>query len=445
MNYTQTLGARFQQGGATGSPGATGTPGPTIVSNSITTSGYPVLVTVTGDANPLTTGGWGQIALYRGSTYVGLLINFESSATNENIPYCQHVVDNPAAGTHVYTLKIVTVTGATDFGEAAGPVISCIELAGAMGPTGTSASLAASTYIAIGALASNMGTSGSDQNIPFTATYDPNNWVQNSGSSSMTFQPNVAGYYLVSLSGYFDTATSNNNIQILTSGGTQLYIAIAPSNGNSTECSKLIQFNGTTDAIRFTAYATSPSFLRSNNSTFFNAELIAYGLGFTGNTGPTGDVGGKGPTGDTGPTGEKSTDPGPAGDTGPTGDTGATGADSTVTGPTGSTGALGTSSLARLNIQGVTGTSLTSLTLPAISTSTYSTYYNITNSGFNTLTMPSGMTSGDSGAFWVLRNNTVVYVTFNPTYNSGTGPTTITIPPSTGVTLAWDGAAIVLF
>jgi hypothetical protein len=116
-----------------------------------------------------------------------------------------------------------------------------------------------------------------------------------------------------------------------------------------------------------------------------------------------------------------------------------------VTGPTGNTGALGTSSAARLIIQGVTGTSLTSLTAPAISTSTYSTYYNITNSGFNTLTLPSGMGSGDSGAFWVLRNNTTAYVSFNPTYNSGTGPTTIAIPPTTGVTLAWDGASIVLF
>jgi hypothetical protein len=82
---------------------------------------------------------------------------------------------------------------------------------------------------------------------------------------------------------------------------------------------------------------------------------------------------------------------------------------------------------------------------PTLTPSLGETYYNITNSGFNTLTLPSGMVSGDAGAFWVLRNNTQSYLVFNPTYNSGTGPTTITIAPSTAVTFAWDVSAFVLF
>jgi collagen type VII alpha len=458
LNYAQTLGSRI-----TGIP--SGSTNYSVVVVSITTTGNPVQINVYGDVNNTSAAFNGQLQIYRdgsgtagntfsGGTALGNAVFYESSSGNENQAFCLSVVDTTVtAGAHTYTLVALarSATGTFDFGETQGPVISAIELASAQGPTGTSASLAASTYISIGTLASNMGTSGTDQNIPFTTSYDPNSWIKNSGLSTMTFQPNVAGYYLVILSGYFDTATTNNNLQILTSGSTQLMIGFAPSNANTGGVSKVIYFNGTTDAIRFTAFASSPSFLRSNNSTFFSAELLAYGLGFTGPTGPGGGGGGggtgfTGPTGDTGPTGATGATgvTGPTGITGPTGFTGATGATG-ATGNTGPTGALGTSSLARLIIQGVTGTSLTSLTTPAISTLTYSTYYNITNSGFNTLTLPSGMVSGDSGAFWVLRNNTTSYLVFNPTYNSGTGPTTVAIPPTTGVTLAWDGASIVLF
>jgi hypothetical protein len=126
---------------------------------------------------------------------------------------------------------------------------------------------------------------------------------------------------------------------------------------------------------------------------------------------------------------------------GPLGPTGATGATGT-NGANGATGPLGTSSAARLTISAVTGTTLNSSSSPAISTATYSTYYNLTNPAFNTLTLPS---TTDTGAFWVLRNNTTVYLTFNPTYTSGSGPTTLSIPPSSAVTLAWNGSAFVLF
>jgi hypothetical protein len=416
-----------------------------VVTLSITTTGNPVQITAYGDVNCSGAAFNGQLAIYRdgsgttaGSVYtpgtqLGNLVFYESSTGNENQAYCLAVIDTAVtAGAHTYTLVSFnrsTGSGTFDFGEAQGPVISAVELASAQGATGSSASLAASTYLSIGTLASDMGTSVSNQNIPFTTSYDPNSWIKNSGSSSMTFQPNVAGYYLVSLSGYFDTATSNNNLQIQTTSGTQLYITFTPDNANVAQASKVIYFNGSTDEIKFTAYASSPSFLRSNNSTFFNAELLAYGLGFTGPTGPAGTNGTIGVDGQTGATG--------AGSTGATGPTGPSGE-----GTTGATGPLGTSSLARLTISEVTGTSLTSGTTPAISTSTYTTYYNITNSGFNALTLPA---TSDTGAFWVLRNNTSVYLSFNPTYTSGSGPVTITIPPSSGVTIAWSGSAFVLF
>ena len=211
-------------------------------------------------------------------------------------------------------------TGPTGFTGNTGPI----------GPAGVG--LSVSTYIAIGTLASNMGTSGSDQNIPFTSSYDPQLWIQNSGSTSMIFQPNIAGYYLITLSGYFDTAQTNNNVQIQTTGLTQLYFAVAPQNGNVAEGSRTLYFNGSSDSIKFTAYATSPSYLKSNNSTFFSGQLITAGIGPTGTTGTTGRTGSTGPTGPTGVLG-------PTGTTGPTASTGPTGAGNT--GPTGITGPMG--------------------------------------------------------------------------------------------------------
>jgi len=99
----------------------------------------------------------------------------------------------------------------------------------------------------------------------------------------------------------------------------------------------------------------------------------------------------------------------------------------------------------RLNIQSVTGTSLTNLTTPSISTVTYGAYYYITNAGFNQLTLPSPAPTGlDGGAFWVLRNNTSIYLSIALT-NPGTLISPLVIPPSNSVTIVWSGGAYVLF
>jgi hypothetical protein len=255
-----------------------------------------------------------------------------------------------------------------------------------------------------------IASGGANTTVQFVDFYDPQNWYD---ATTYRFQPTIAGYDMITYETWWNNAANVNqfNIQLTDESGNQIVINQNPTNtttGVTMTIARIHYMNGTTNYVTFSAFngsSGSVSLLRGGTSyggggTFFTAFLIPAG----GATGPTG-----------------------------------------VTGSTGSTGALGTSSAARLNIQGVTGTALTSLTTPPISTSTYSTYYNITNGGFNTLTLPSGMTAGDSGAFWVLRNNTTSYITFNPTYNSGTGPTTITIPPTTGTTLAWDGASIVLF
>ncbi len=262
------------------------------------------------------------------------------------------------------------MTGPTGMTGSTGPT-------GPTGATGPVGGLAASTYISTGTLASDMGTSGSDQNIPFTSSYDPNSWIKNSGTSSMTFQPSIAGYYYVTLGGQFSAATTNNNIQIQTSGGVQLLFSMAPDNAPATESSKLLYFNGTTDAVKFTAFATSPAYLLSAVSTFFSAQLVTYGPGFTGPTGVTGS----------------------AGTTGPTGSAGPTGAASTVTGPTGPAGSGGGSALASdsMMVVALNGTNASSNLLYSYDGTTWT----------NATTTLGGSNGGAAynGQYWVLASS----------------------------------------
>ena len=120
FNYAQTIGTKVSNVNAGGV---------TIISTSITTNGYPVHVIVTGDADPITSGGWLRLQLYRGSTAIGNVIQCESSAAGENTPYALQIIDTPAAGTYTYSLKTTTVAGsAFNFGEVDGPVMCIMEL-----------------------------------------------------------------------------------------------------------------------------------------------------------------------------------------------------------------------------------------------------------------------------------------------------------------------------
>jgi hypothetical protein len=147
--------------------------------------------------------------------------------------------------------------------------------------------------------------------------------------------------------------------------------------------------------------------------------------GAAGSAGPTGAAGSAGPTGAAGSAGSQGVT-GPTGYTGPTGAAGSAGSQG-VTGPTGS----GASALTTLTYVNITGTS------QSVTTSTFGTIYNITNSGFNALTLPSG--SGfTSGGYWTFRNNTYVYLSITPS-GTTTGITApLVIPPLNSVTLMWD-------
>lgn len=131
QNYTQVLGA--QVNGVT-------TIGTTLVSGSITTTGNPVKIQVTGDANPTGAGAqWVRLQIHRGSTPIGGIVQVEQSASNLNVPYCVDFIDSPAAGTYTYSLRTASgMSGTFQFGESNGPTLSIIELSGAIGSSGSS-------------------------------------------------------------------------------------------------------------------------------------------------------------------------------------------------------------------------------------------------------------------------------------------------------------------
>jgi hypothetical protein len=220
-------------------------------------------------------------------------------------------------------------TGDTGATGSTGPV-------GATGPDG--GMLTPGTYVV---RATKQGgtqtiTNGADAVVTFSDDFDPQNWF-----ASNKFQPNVAGYYSIDVSVWWDPGSINNNqtnIQLRKNGATQLVIDQQPiantGIGYGQSISTITYFNGSTDYVEVTAFTGNPTSQNINSAgtgTYFAAALYAYGQdGSTGPTGSTGATGVTGPTGDAGATGV-------TGPTGPTGDTGATGPEG-ATGPTGAFG-----------------------------------------------------------------------------------------------------------
>ncbi len=118
INYTQVLGNRRT---------SITTVGVSIISGSITTTGNPVQIMVTGDANPTTTS-YTRLQIYRDETAIGNMVQVENSS-NLNVPYCVNVIDAPPAGNYTYSMRTVSIfAGSFDFGENAGPVLTAVEL-----------------------------------------------------------------------------------------------------------------------------------------------------------------------------------------------------------------------------------------------------------------------------------------------------------------------------
>jgi hypothetical protein len=84
--------------------------GSTLQSATITTSGFPVQISVTGDAEP-GGAGWHRLQIYRDSTAIGQVLHIESAASGLNMTISMLTIDTPVAGTYTYSVKIVGASG----------------------------------------------------------------------------------------------------------------------------------------------------------------------------------------------------------------------------------------------------------------------------------------------------------------------------------------------
>jgi hypothetical protein len=126
--------------------------------------------------------------------------------------------------------------------------------------------------------------------IPFVDDYDPQNWYN---STTKQFKPNIAGYYEISLNGWWAQAGITNgqsNIQARKNGSDTFLISQAQlqvGSGYSIGGTKTVFLNGSTDYVDFSAFTSNtPSQTlqigtASGSGTWFTAFLI------TGNTPPT--------------------------------------------------------------------------------------------------------------------------------------------------------------
>lgn len=268
MNYAQALNSQVT---LTSSPN-------NIASVTIKTNGNPVLVSCSGDANPLSSGGWCTMRLYRDSTAIGATVQAEGSSSNENSPYNVQVIDAPPAGTYTYYLKMLTNAGNIQFGEAAGPTMYAIELTGAVGPGVNNSSI--QTGITIGATTT--APTGGTRTIDRIETQYLGNKIRLTYKLGISGATGGSGDYLLSLpSGVSFNQTYNpwttgaawspdiatqSMYNIPLSGGIVI-------NGNWSNQSMVVPYDA--NRFRLLTTATQASYLYWSSSWF----QISYNLG----------------------------------------------------------------------------------------------------------------------------------------------------------------------
>lgn len=82
----------------------------TIQTATITTSGFPVQITVTGDGEP-GGAGWHRLQIYRDSTPIGQILHIETAGSGLNLTIAMVAMDTPVSGTYTYSVKVVDSSG----------------------------------------------------------------------------------------------------------------------------------------------------------------------------------------------------------------------------------------------------------------------------------------------------------------------------------------------
>ena len=104
----------------------------TVASVTLTTSGKPVLITVSGDNNPLGGPTWCYVMIFRNGSSVGHRVIAESPGNSVNTPFALTHIDTPSAGSNTYTVN-VSVCGSYpiifgETGDVQAPTITVVEL-----------------------------------------------------------------------------------------------------------------------------------------------------------------------------------------------------------------------------------------------------------------------------------------------------------------------------
>jgi len=253
LNYVQN-----SQATSTSMSASPSLPFTVISAPAITTNGKPVQIIVTGDANPLANSAWCMMRLFRGSTAIGQVVQAESTTANVNVPYCIQFVDAVAAGTYTYSMKVTGNSGAFNFGEATGPVITVTELQNVIGATGYTGSSGTNGYT---------GSKGSDGVIGYN------------GSTGYTGSKGDTGY--VGSQGPSGQGLINQTIILNNVAPSTTYTGIAVTEWSASYTGTGGQLLIKADVVAWTgATGTKNWYLRKNGTTvatgsfFFNSANV---------------------------------------------------------------------------------------------------------------------------------------------------------------------------
>jgi uncharacterized delta-60 repeat protein len=170
-----------------------------------------------------------------------------------------------------------------------GTTYSLINNSGTAGPkgdtgdTGPAGPIGINTYFCQGQLNLDQDLNiSSDTSLNFVADLDPNNWL-----NPYTFQPNVSGYYMITLQTIFDTSDNHDEVISKIIKNEDILVAIykseIPTRTRSISIggSKLVYLNGTTDFIQFTSsiVTVAPTGdyhkILASSGTYFTAVLVS--------------------------------------------------------------------------------------------------------------------------------------------------------------------------